>query len=195
MKHLLITLLVFSAYSHADLTNELSQKLSNTECFSAGFTQTLVDESLHVLQESSGTINAMQPNKMRWEITSPDTQLIISDGIQLWRYEEDLEQVIISNFNEGGAGLPAKILSGNIEALSQYDVSYVNDSYELRPKNDGDLFKTLLIQFSSGALTTLKMQDSFLQWTTINFSPLQEPCDNTDLYAFIPPEDIDIIYE
>lgn len=177
------------------LTQELAAKLAANSCFASSFTQQLLDTDGTVLQDSSGTVQAMQPNNLRWTINSPDSQVIVTDGTTLWRYEEDLEQLIVSSFEAQGAGLPARLLSGDEAVLAAYSIEKADTQYQLTPKTDAGLFTNLALAFGVSGISSLALTDSFQQITHIAFSESDIPCEGDELYSFIAPEGIDVIYE
>ena len=48
-----------------------------------------------------------QPARLRWHITAPLEQQIITDGNLLWLFDPDLEQVVIQPFDRDIAATPA----------------------------------------------------------------------------------------
>lgn len=173
----------------------LAHDIQAAACLAANFEQRTIDQSGQLVQQSSGEAFAARPQQMHWHINSPDTQRIISDGSTLWRYEEDLEQVIISDLSRAESELPIALLSGDAEKLSAYDISKDGETYLLKPKQQDAYFDSLSLSFSDGSLSHLVMRDGFNKVTDISFRPLQTDCQDSSLYAFMPPEHIDIIYE
>lgn len=183
------------AAADTSLRDELSAKLAASTCLAATFEQQLLSAEGELLQHSRGMVHAAKPHKLRWAIHAPDTQLIVSDGKTLWRYEEDLEQLIIAPFDQHGAGLPARLLAGDPDALVAYDISFAGDGYELRPTAPADLFEALTLRFSGSALVGVAMLDSFEQITDIRLTAAPDNCNDDQLYHFVAPEGIDVIYE
>ncbi|MCP4689289.1 MAG: outer membrane lipoprotein carrier protein LolA [Desulfobacterales bacterium] len=77
--------------------------------FSARFDQTSILKAMDIKDTASGTILIKRPGKMRWEYETPERQLIITDGVQLWIHRPDDNQVTIGDaptfFGDGkGAG-------------------------------------------------------------------------------------------
>lgn len=77
--------------------------------FSARFDQTSILKAMEIKDNAAGKILIKRPGKMRWEYETPERQLIISDGVQLWIHRPDDNQVTIgeapSFFGDGkGAG-------------------------------------------------------------------------------------------
>lgn len=195
----LVAVAALPALSQADeptLKQQLLAKISASSCLAAEFTQVMYDESGQELQNASGKAFAAKPRLMNWSIATPDTQQIITDGTTLWRYEADLEQVIISDLSAMGGGLPLDVLTGEPDSLALYDVTFDDSVYKLRPSDDDSAFTAIEIAFSEGdQIRMVSLQDSFLQQTDITFTHLDESCTDVALYQFQPPEGIDVIYE
>lgn len=186
---------VVSLQIQAEAVDDLALLLAQRDCLAATFEQTLVDEQGTLLQTSSGTVQAARPNKLRWEISAPDSQLIVSDGQTLWRYEADLQQLIVSSFDDQGAGVPAKLLSGDANALAQYDVVEIKGGYQLTARQQDNLFGVMRFSFDGSRLTQLQIIDNFAQQTSIQLSPVDLDCSDDQLYLFEAPANTDVLYE
>lgn len=180
---------------YGDAVDDLAALLSQRDCFAATFKQTLSDDQGVLMQQSSGTVQAARPNKLRWLISAPDTQVIVSDGQTLWRYEADLEQLIVSSFDAQGAGIPAKLLSGDIEALAQYTVTVEGHNYRLMARDESNLFGQMTLSFADTRLAKIDIVDNFEQRTLIVFGDTELDCGDDSLFSFTPPPGIDVIYE
>ena len=53
----------------------------------------LVDPDDVVIETSSGTLDIARPGRFRWSYYDPYQQFLIADGLNLWSYDVDLEQV------------------------------------------------------------------------------------------------------
>lgn len=186
---------VSTTYADEKAKAALVDVIQQGGCLAAEFSQTTVDQSGELVQESQGIAYAAKPQQMHWAINQPDTQKIISDGATLWRYEEDLEQVIISSIDQGSAQLPVALLSGDAERLDAYTVASEDGNFLLTPTDEDPYFSKLTLSFGDAGLKQLVMVDSFNQVTDIAFNANGGDCSNADLYAFMPPEGIDVIYE
>lgn len=194
-KALLLSTCLVSMNSLADVREDLSAQLAAQDCLAANFEQRLLDVDGQELQHSSGSVRAAKPNSLRWAINAPDVQLIVSDGETLWRYEEDLEQLIVSPFDDEGAGLPSRLLSGDTQALDAYTVEKIGDAYTLIPTQASDLFQQLSLRFNVEGLAQVSMTDSFEQITEIQLTATDADCNDPSLYQFEAPAGIDVIYE
>jgi len=82
--------------------------------FSVLFNQLTTLKAVNITDSATGRLFIKQPGKMRWEYEEPDRQIIISDGIRLWIYKYEDNQVMVgkapSFFGDGkGAGFLSDI--------------------------------------------------------------------------------------
>ena len=59
------------------------------------FSQILSDSSGTALVETRGTFSAIKPDLYRWEIDSPDRQLLVLNEDGFWQWDKDLDIVIL----------------------------------------------------------------------------------------------------
>ena len=59
------------------------------------FSQILSDSSGTALVETRGTFSAIKPDLYRWEIDSPDRQLLLLNEDGFWQWDKDLDIVIL----------------------------------------------------------------------------------------------------
>ena len=108
------------------LLRDLLQPISS---LSSQFNQRINDADGFELQISEGLFEVAQPNKLRWIVKQHMPQQVISDGITLWVYDPDLEQVIIQPFDKDIAATPAILFSGDLDSLdSVYFVEQLAES-------------------------------------------------------------------
>ena len=192
---------VFPVQAENSLTNpNLSQLLSPIKTMTAAFTQTVTDAKGVVLQLSSGELSIAEPNRIRWTVNQPMPQQIISNGVRIWLFDPDLEQVIIQAYDSNLAATPAGLFSGDSEAINSafsvthdQSVSAVN-SYILTPKSNDALYQSLRFDFSEQQPQALAFIDSLNQTTRIEFSDvLLNPTLADKLFTFEIPDGIDVI--
>lgn len=172
---------------------------SRVKTFSSDFEQLVTDESGDVLEQSHGQFMLSRPGKFAWIYASPLPQQIISNGDNIWLYDEDLEQVTIRKYQSAIAGSPAELLAGNRSIIDFYDVisnTYGDDSvkYTLIPKKEESQFSEVFITFEKGQLVKLALQDSFSRTTTLNFTIRKENQTlSQNTFEFVVPDGVDVI--
>ena len=179
--------------------NLLDVFLDGLDTFSAGFEQTLLDSSGEVLETTKGTVQLRRPGMFSWSYSEPYVQEIISDGKTLWVYDEDLDQVTISDASDAIEDTPALIFSGNYNLAEHYVINELeNDAeyawLELTPRDIESHYRSLRLAFSGDELAAMLLFDSLGQTLLITFmNGSRNPDLNRELFRFAPADDIDVI--
>ena len=203
--YLLTGQLFFAAFQAPSATTGASDKnlldsfLEDLDTFSADFEQSLVGESGEILETTKGVVQLRRPGMFFWSYSEPYVQKIISDGITLWIYDEDLDQVTINDAAVSIEDTPASILSGDfilaeryvaIELESDDDVAWL----ELTPKDLEAQYRSLRLAFLDNDLKGMMLFDNLGQATLITFTNTsRNPQLDRELFRFSPQPDIDII--
>lgn len=175
--------------------------LNDVRTLSSGFEQKLVDADGNVVDDSSGTVEISRPGRFRWSYMYPYEQLLIADGLNVWSYDVDLEQVTVKPQADALGSTPALLLGGARDVLEEFDYTgYEVDEnttwVTLRPKSTENGFNRVELGFNDGRLTRMLFADNLEQTTLIvlfntNF--------NVDIdaarFQFAPPAGIDVVGE
>ncbi|MEH6551226.1 MAG: outer membrane lipoprotein chaperone LolA [Pseudomonadales bacterium] len=193
---LALLMAVISFADAPDASSELIAHLEGIEQFSAQFSQTMSGPDGELIQQASGLAYARRPAKLRWQIESPDQQLIIADGVKIWRYEADLAQVTVDAYTPELSAAPALLLSGDVDTIIQhYYVTGGDGSFLLTPLNDSDLFVSLQVTFQGDMMESIVLNDGFEQTTVINFSAVDiSSILSDDLFRFEAPAGVDVLH-
>jgi len=181
--------------------NALAAILDTTHTLQADVAVLTLDQDGREIQESSARLVMQKPDHFSWEITSPYTELMLTDGDRIWRYEPDLEQVTIEYFSDDVGRTPVLLLNGNAEDITaNYAVSAVTTDarggshFILYPRGNEGLFTRLSLTFTGNDLVEMHFEDSLGQKTSLSFANLQT---NTalpaDTFVFEMPDAIDVI--
>lgn len=197
---LLLFGILVPASVEASAIDSLKAFIRETRTVRANFSQTLYDRNARTLQESNGTLQFERPEKFRWTYEKPYEQLIVGDGIQVWFYDHDLNQVTVRQFNIAIGSSPAALLAGSsaIEdnfVLTELGLQNQIEWLEAIPKSKESVFEFIQMGFSpEGTLKIMALRDNFGQTTLLTFSDLDKnPKLPADLFKFIPPENADVI--
>ncbi|VAW98298.1 Outer membrane lipoprotein carrier protein LolA [hydrothermal vent metagenome] len=193
-------LIIFSFFMSTPLqAKTINDYLGHVKSMSAKFEQFVFNESTQEPEESSGTIAVISPDKFRLEYNKPYKQIYVADGVRLWSYDEDLEQVTVKKQEGLLANSPAMVL-GN---PGQLDTAYVIkaqgvtkfvDWFHMTPKNPDSQFDHIRLGFAGKNLYIMELYDSFGQRTQLKFSELQyNPEQNSDTFIFKIPDGVDVI--
>ena len=200
-RHYLFLLLCLSpAVAQPAAIDSLKTFVQGTRTVRATFTQTLIDRDMRILQKTTGTMQFERPGKFRWTYEKPYEQLIIGDGVRVWFYDYDLNQVTVRKLDLAIGSSPAALLAGNGAIESSFTLSENGTQgglewLEARPKNKEGTFELVRLGFTpAGVLTAMELRDNFGQTTMLIFSGLEKnPRLGTDVFKFTPPKNADVI--
>ena len=179
----------------------LEDFLENVQTISGRFEQQLLDADNNVIEESAGTLDIRRPGQFRWAYAEPYEQLLIADGVNMWSYDVDLEQVTVKVQDEALGSTPALLLGGSTDVLDDFDYvgSFADRGTQwvlLRPKNTENGFYKVELGFTDGQLSRMLFGDNLEQTTLIALIEVDfnEPIDG-NVFAFVPPEGVDVVGE
>ena len=195
----LILAFALPAAARAGSIEKLKEFAQATQSASAHFTQTVRDKDAKTVQSASGRLAFSRPGRFRWEYEKPYKQVIVGDGIKLWVYDEDLNQVPFKK-REGALGSgPAALLAGSNEIEEHYNLNAIGmkgglDWLEAYPKSSDSMFQKVRMGFKGNTLDTMELYDQLGQVTAIRFSRIERnPKLRPDTFAFTPPKGADVI--
>ncbi len=205
-RRLLAVLLLCTATAHADVRTDavtrLQQRYDKTDTLQADFAQTVESATLAGTLESKGTVAFAKPNRMRWDYTSPEPQLIVGDGENLWIYQPDLKQVIKAPLKDAfQSTTPVTFLAGLGQVERDFDVSLEKDESErwvlkLVPKQKGQGIGDMIlgVRKSDASVAEARITDPAGTTTSIRFSneKLNAPVAE-DRFHFTPPPGVDVV--
>lgn len=183
----------------AGSVEKLKEFARATQSASANFTQTVLDKNGRSAQSASGTLVFSRPGKFRWEYAKPYKQLIVGDGVKLWVYDEDLNQVTVKKMEGALGSSPAALLAGSNEIEEHYNINATGvksglDWLEAYPKGPDSMFKKVRMGFKGNSLDTMELHDQLGQVSVIRFSRIERnPKLRADAFSFLPPKGADVI--
>jgi len=190
----------FSAHAEPTAVELLAKRLKPMESLTAAFSQTITDDRNELMQEAKGLLIVKRPRKFYWLTQQPYEHLVVTDGVVLWQYDIDLEQITKQAYTADLDKAPALLLSGDIEQISrQFQVEAestdkLTTTFTLTPMAEDGLFKRLTIVFGPTMLASMSLLDNFEQLTDIQFSEvILNPRVPEQQFEFIPPDDVDVI--
>lgn len=194
--------LLFASLSvQADAAHKLQEKLDNISSYKATFTQEIRDEFNIVLDSSNGHFELQRPKQFRWVVKDPYEQEIVADGVNLWQFDRDIEQINVSGLDASLDTTPAAILTKDkVDIVDDYNVAEIASDtpstsiFQLSSKAEDALFERLLIEFNGDDLVALQVSDNLGQSTLIEFSDVDlEPEFADDHFTFVAPQGVDVI--
>ena len=187
------------AQEESDGQQLIDDFVNNVQTMSGRFEQQLVDADDIVIDRSSGTVEIQKPGRFRWTYLEPYEQILVADGLNIWSYDVDLEQVIVKAQAEVLASTPALLLGGSQNMLDDFE--YIGSFAErdtvwvrLRPKTVENGFTSVELGFNEGNLERMIFSDNLGQTTLIALFDLSlnESIDE-QRFSFSPPDDVDVV--
>ena len=117
-----------------------------------------------MIDQSSGTVEIQKPGRFRWTYLEPYEQILVADGLNVWSYDVDLEQVTVKAQAEVLAKTPALLLGGSQNVLDDFE--YIGSFQErgtvwvrLRPETTDNGFTKVELGFDEGRLSRMIFSD------------------------------------
>jgi chaperone LolA len=181
----------------------LDRYLEQLKTLRTEFSQVVTDGSGRQVQKASGKLVIVRPGRFRWELT-PDgaaasAQLMISDGRNLWFYDQDLEQVSVKPAATALTATPASLLSGDGDIRQLFTVTSAGrddglDWVSVTPRNADADFREARLGFAKSDLKRMVLNDKLGQTVELDFHVSQRnaPVADTEV-TFTPPAGADVI--
>jgi len=188
------------------LAQQLQRKIDGIKDFSADFAHTYAGGVLRKQVTERGKLLIKKPGKMRWDYTSPEQKVFVSDGVQLYSYVPADKQVIVSPVPpEDEAATPTLFLAGKGSLTRDFSVAFTDvpaglpatsKALKFEPKKrqpDYD-WLILVVEPASLALRGLATGDAQGGTSTFAFTNLKENVGLADKeFAFKIPRGVDIV--
>jgi len=202
LKHLIAAcVLALPLLAHADGIDRLKAFIAGARTAEADFTQTVTDKNGRVTQQAGGKMAFARPGKFRWDYNKPYEQVIVGDGVKLWLYDADLDQVTVKPLGDVIAGSPAALLAGDNAIEKYFSLKDAGEAGGLEwldatPKNKDTTFEHIRMGFKGDVLVQMDLFDFFGQRTTLKLSKLaRNPPIPASKFKFTPPKGADVIGE
>lgn len=176
----------------------LNRFLNDTKTMSADFTQTLQAEDGAMMQQSAGRFYLHKPGKFRWNYDRPYAQEIISDGVNIWINDIDLQQVTVQKQSLALKNTPMALLQDMVSVEQAFDIKSLDHQkgvYRmlLSAKTKQTDFKNIILGVNEKGLQFMQLKDQFDQTTDIVFSNIkQNRVLDESLFRFVPPKGSDV---
>ena len=105
--------------------------------FSADFSQTARLAALDMTETAEGKAWFSHPGKMRWQYLAPDRHEIITNGVRLWIFRPDENQVMI--------GSAAAFLKPGTGGAFLSDITKIRESFSIEAGKKGKAFAELVL--------------------------------------------------
>jgi len=190
----------------AQLTQSLQTKYDAIKDFSADFVHTYQGGVLRKQVTERGHVLIKKPGKMRWEYMAPEKKLFVSDGIKIYSYVPEDNQVIVNSVPAGDqAGAPILFLAGKGNLVRDFTPSLADvppgfpptaRAVKLVPKTPQPDYESLILvvdqpSYMLRGIITLDAQGGR---SAISFANLKENVGTPDkMFAFSIPRGAEVI--
>ena len=190
----LAALLLMSCSVFAAPKDELNQRLQQTEGFSADFSQQVISPEGDVVMEGEGEVEISRPSLFRWTTTTPDENVLVSDGKTLWYYSPFIEQVSIYWQEQATEQTPFILLTRNRASdWENYRVSQQGDVFTLIPTAvDSNQGKFELEIDKKGAVKGFSVIEQDGQNSTFKFNNIDLNKPKADRFSFTIPNGVEV---
>lgn len=182
---------------------QLQSFVTEVQTLAGDFRQTVYGADGQVDDEYEGDLQIARPGRFFWRYTSPYEQQLVADGVNLWNYDVDLDQISVTAQEEALGQSPAAVLSGTNDVLERVELQGAFEAdgqlwvQMALDDNEGD-FSGLRFGFDleNNQLSGMQITDSLGQLTIIEFDnvSVNEPID-PKVFEFSPPDGVDVIGE
>ncbi|MFH1215267.1 MAG: outer membrane lipoprotein chaperone LolA [Pseudomonadota bacterium] len=189
-----------------DIATKIQEKYEKTISFKADFLQTSnISGMQHRQRQGSGTMAIQKPSLLRWDYSTPDKQVLVSDGEEFSLYFASEKQMIVTPAKEYlQEDVTYSFFSGTGNLLRDFDVSDApgflarDGSYAitLKPKNSHPQVDVMYVWVDTGTflINHLQIQDHLGSLTDLVFSnPVVDQPFPVEHFHFTPPEGTEII--
>ena len=153
---------------------------------SGTFRQSVVDINGAVAFSSTGRFAALKPHHFRWEIESPDRQLLIATPEAFWQWDKDLDVVVLRDAPEIEDLPISAIWNGTVDDRTSSDEE---------PGRFGDEVKNLSVRSPDENTIIVRFDDSLGQKTLFEFNLETEVVVTPSTFAITVPDGVDFYDE
>ena len=187
----------------AELTpvDALNTNLAEMASLSAEVEQLIIEADGGVLEESRIRMLLKRPDGFSWETLEPFPELLVTNGVWLWSYQPDLEQVVVEPWNRDESELAAQLLSGDTAGLAtEYEIALLASEtrdiaeFVLTPRNSANINRRVSLSFASKRLDSIVIEARNGQRTVWRFvNVVLNPVIPDEAFEFEIPDGIEVI--
>jgi outer membrane lipoprotein carrier protein len=193
--------LVYAHAAEVSPANALSANLAEMMSLSADVEQLIIEADGGVLEESRIRMLLKRPDGFSWETLEPFPELLVTNGIWLWNYQPDLDQVVIEPWNRDESELAAQLLGGETDALAdEYEIAVLTREsrdiaeFILTPRESANINRRVSLSFASNRLDSIVIEARNGQRTVWRFvNVVLNPEIPDEAFEFKVPEGIEVI--
>jgi outer membrane lipoprotein carrier protein len=191
--------------SAEELAQAVQRKYDGVRDFSADFVHTYRGGVLKKQLTEKGHMIVKKPGKMRWEYTSPEEKVFVSDGVKMYSYIPQDKQVMVATVPANDATTPALFLAGKGNLTRDFTASSGDvpaglptgtRALKLVPKKPQPDYDWLVLLLDPGtlALRGLVTNDAQGGTSSFTFGNLKENLGTSDKeFTFKIPRGVDVV--
>ncbi len=202
----LLAALLATAQTAPELAAALQRKYDGIRDFSADFVHMYEGGVLRKQTTERGHLLIKKPGKMRWDYTSPEQKVFVSDGTKMYSYVPADKQVVVSSVpKDDEASTPTLFLAGKGSLTRDFTAAFADlpagmpagsTALKLTPKSRQTDYDWLMLVVDPQALTIrgLVTVDQQGGKSSFSFTNLKENVGLTDKeFAFKIPRGVDVV--
>ncbi len=197
------------------IAERLQARYDNIQSLSFNFTQDTSGEMTGRPRRGTGRavfVKLDGKSYMRWDYTSPDKQVLISDGTTFSMYFANLQQMIVSPADSLNADLTYSFFTGRGVLKKDFYIRPANEEFQSENETDFKVIKLIpktaqsqvqdihLWVTPDSLIRRINIRDHFGTVTILNFSDIEvnslvgeDPEKLLSFFSFVPPEGTEII--
>jgi outer membrane lipoprotein carrier protein len=114
---------------------EIQTRYESTQDFEASFVQEYVGKVMQRPQKGEGKVYFKKKGMMRWDYRTPN-QKLVSNGLTLWYYQADENQVLVSDVSKVlKEKTPLAFLAGEGDLTRDFRLLHLNESISQKEDN------------------------------------------------------------
>ncbi len=194
-------LAVAALHVHAGGLDDFLAFSTATKSATARFDQVVVDRSGKTVDRASGALAFARPGKFRWTYEKPTKSLLVGDGVKLWLYDQDLNQVTVKAYDKSISSTPAALLAGKDDIATVFTLREAGEENGLSwvaatPKEKDTGFESAKIGMKGKSLAAMELVDQLGGRTLITFTDFKSnPALVPETFRFTPPKGADVLDE
>jgi outer membrane lipoprotein carrier protein len=177
----------------------LDEFLEGLSTLQAKFEQSVLDTENATSGLMHGLFLLDRPGRFRWDYVSPQKQVILADGRDVWIIEEDLKQVTRHYQKWALKGTPAAFLTMDETVETDFEIIEIGERLgmqwlELIPRDPESDLNRILLAFVDKELRHMELNDKFGQISRFRFFEVQRnlPIDPS-LFVYQGQDDWDVL--
>lgn len=196
----MVLLALIPVLASATALDQLKSFSTNARSAKGQFSQGQVKggNKARITNLASGTFIFSRPGKFIWTYKKPYEQVLQADGINLYIYDKDLNQVTIKKLGNALGSSPAAILFGSNDLEKNFRLRNAGthggyDWVEAIPKTKDTPFEKINIGMKNGMPEAMELYDSLGQLSLIKFTKFtKNPPVSASTFKFVAPKGADV---